>query len=68
MAVGGNGGPAVIAREIVLAHGGTIAVQSTAETGTTFTVRLPRARAAREAGERERPSAPPVAADQHPLA
>ncbi len=31
-----------IVREIVLGHGGTIDVQSTAETGTVFTVRLPR--------------------------
>jgi phosphoserine phosphatase RsbU/P len=31
-----------IVREIVLGHGGTIEVQSNAETGTVFTVRLPR--------------------------
>jgi signal transduction histidine kinase len=31
-----------IAREIALAHGGSIAVNSNAATGTTFTVRLPR--------------------------
>ena len=31
-----------IVREIVLGHGGTIEVQSTAETGTVFTLRLPR--------------------------
>ena len=31
-----------IVREIVLAHGGTIAVESTAEAGTVFTIRLPR--------------------------
>ena len=33
-----------IAREIVLAHGGTIEATSSAEAGTTFAVRLPRAR------------------------
>jgi sigma-B regulation protein RsbU (phosphoserine phosphatase) len=31
-----------IVRHIVLAHGGTVSVRSTAEDGTTFTVRLPR--------------------------
>ena len=31
-----------IAREVVHAHGGSIAVQSSAQSGTTFTVRLPR--------------------------
>ena len=31
-----------IVREIVLAHGGTIAVESSAEVGTVFTIRLPR--------------------------
>ena len=31
-----------IAREIVIAHAGTIDVNSSAESGTTFTVRLPR--------------------------
>ncbi len=35
-----------IAREIVEAHGGTIKVHSTAEEGTTFTVRWPRGAAA----------------------
>jgi hypothetical protein len=30
-----------IAREIVLAHGGTIEVSSTTEAGTAFTIRLP---------------------------
>ena len=34
-----------IAHEIVAAHGGTIAVESTAQDGTTFTVTLPRAAA-----------------------
>jgi signal transduction histidine kinase len=34
-----------IAREIVTAHGGTIDVASSAESGTVFTVRLPRQRA-----------------------
>ncbi len=33
-----------ITREIVLAHGGDISVRSSAEQGTTFTVRLPRRR------------------------
>jgi signal transduction histidine kinase len=33
-----------IVKETVLAHGGSIAVESTLERGTTFTVRLPRAR------------------------
>ncbi len=32
-----------IAREIVKSHGGRIAVESQAESGTTFTVSLPRA-------------------------
>ncbi len=31
-----------IARQIVMAHGGELGVQSTAADGTTFTVRLPR--------------------------
>ncbi|WP_397194777.1 ATP-binding protein [Nodosilinea sp. FACHB-141] len=31
-----------IVREIVVAHGGTGEVASTAQAGTTFTVRLPR--------------------------
>jgi signal transduction histidine kinase len=33
-----------IAREIKVAHGGTIGVASSAKTGTVFTVRLPKAR------------------------
>jgi len=33
-----------IVREIVVTHGGTVAVASTAQAGTTFTVRLPQAR------------------------
>ena len=31
-----------IVREIVLGHGGAIAVESSAERGTVFTIRLPR--------------------------
>ena len=34
-----------IVREIVLAHGGTVVVESSAESGTMFTIRLPRASA-----------------------
>jgi PAS domain S-box-containing protein len=34
-----------IVRQIVVAHGGNVAVESTATSGTTFTVRLPRQRA-----------------------
>ena len=33
-----------IAREVITAHGGTIDVKSSAQTGTTFSVRLPRRR------------------------
>jgi signal transduction histidine kinase len=36
-----------IAREVVVAHGGTIDVASSAESGTTFTVHLPRRRPTR---------------------
>ena len=39
---GGIGLGLYIAREIVLAHGGSIAVESSDATGTVFTVRLPR--------------------------
>jgi len=39
---GGIGLGLYIARQIVIAHGGTIAVASSEETGTVFTVRLPR--------------------------
>ncbi len=35
-----------IVREVVLAHGGTVTVTSTASEGTTFSVRLPRRAAA----------------------
>jgi signal transduction histidine kinase len=31
-----------IVREVINAHGGTIQVESSLESGTTFTVRLPR--------------------------
>jgi signal transduction histidine kinase len=39
-----------IAREIALAHGGSLDVASDAESGTTFTVRLPPARPERRRG------------------
>jgi signal transduction histidine kinase len=42
---GGIGLGLYIAREIVAAHHGTIEVESSAEAGTTFTVRLPREQA-----------------------
>jgi signal transduction histidine kinase len=38
---GGSGIGLAVARELVLAHGGSIEVESTARIGTTFTVRLP---------------------------
>jgi phosphoserine phosphatase RsbU/P len=41
-----------IAREIAVAHGGDIDVESSEEAGTVFTVRLPRNRASGD----ERPS------------
>lgn len=44
-ATGGEGGVGLglyIAHQIVVAHGGTVAVTSTESAGTTFTVRLPR--------------------------
>jgi sigma-B regulation protein RsbU (phosphoserine phosphatase) len=31
-----------IVREIVAAHGGTVSLESTAETGTVFSLKLPR--------------------------
>jgi signal transduction histidine kinase len=43
-----------IAREIVLAHGGTVSVKSTAGEGTTFCVRLPRHAVASAAPEIKR--------------
>jgi signal transduction histidine kinase len=49
-----------IAREVVLAHGGTVAVTSTAGDGTTFSVRLPR-----RAAPTPPPRAPADGPDQH---
>jgi PAS domain S-box-containing protein len=52
---GGLGLGLYIVRQVVMAHGGTVSVDSGAERGTTFTVRLPRASEARPAeahGER----------------
>jgi signal transduction histidine kinase len=45
-----------IAREITLAHGGTLDVASDAESGTTFTVRLPLACPERRRDPRDRPT------------
>jgi signal transduction histidine kinase len=47
---GGIGLGLYIAREIVIAHGGTIAVASSEGAGTVFTVRLPRQHQKRNAG------------------
>ena len=44
-----------IAREIVVAHGGTIVASSSAEAGSTFTIELPRA-----VGKQRRPEAAPA--------
>jgi len=39
-----------IAREITLAHGGSVEVDSSADAGTVFTVRIPRLLSAQELG------------------
>jgi two-component system sensor histidine kinase BaeS len=49
-----------IAKAIVEAHGGTIAVESIPERGTTFTIALPAARADMEAGDRDADRRPPA--------
>ncbi len=41
-----------IVREIAASHGGSVSVRSSAEAGTTFHVRLPRAHLAKEAAQR----------------
>jgi signal transduction histidine kinase len=53
---GGLGLGLFISEQIVLAHGGTIAVRSTPEEGTTFTVRLPRRAAETAAARPPRPA------------
>jgi signal transduction histidine kinase len=62
---GGEGGSLglglFIVREVVRAHGGTVEVHSTAADGTTFTLRLPSARAGATASGR-----PPPALESHP--
>jgi phosphoserine phosphatase RsbU/P len=46
-----------IAQQIVQAHTGTIGVESTAELGTTFTVRLPRHATSPQKGQETIPAA-----------
>ena len=41
--MGGSGLGLFIVREIVIAHGGTISVESSVTAGTVFTIHLPRA-------------------------
>jgi signal transduction histidine kinase len=40
--------PVIFVQQIVLAHGGEIAVESNAQDGTTFTIRVPRVRPSAE--------------------